>query len=47
MISSGMDANTITSLRVKDFVKGLEDLAVINEYGLLDIDKTREKVQTN
>ncbi len=44
MISSGMDASTITSLRVKDFVEGLEDLAVINEYGLLDIDKTREKV---
>jgi integrase len=44
MISSGMDASTVTSLRVKDFVEGLKDMAVINENGLLDIDKTREKV---
>jgi integrase len=45
MISSGMDASTVSSLRMKDFIEGLGNMAVTTENGLLNIDKTREKVE--
>lgn len=46
MISSGMDASTVTSLRVRDFIEGLADMAITTENELLDIDKTRSKVES-